>query len=155
MKTWIRTKIKGYTEKLKAIKSKPGPVCMGFALGIFLGTTPFVGLKVLIAIGLTWMLGWSRIASIIGVMQFNVVTGPIFYGFSFVVGKYVLGYNLSLPSESVLSVSGLFHLFTGNLGVFWSLMAGGVILGIPLALLGYMGSWYLIRGIRRRSAPQV
>jgi uncharacterized protein (DUF2062 family) len=84
-----------------------------------------------------------------------VVTGPIFYGFSFVVGKYVLGYNLSLPSESVLSVSGLFHLFTGNLGVFWSLMAGGVILGIPLALLGYMGSWYLIRGIRRRSAPSV
>lgn len=149
MKTRIKNKIAAIKGKLGDIRSKPGPVCLGFALGIFLGTTPFVGLKVLIAIGLTWMLGWSRIASIVGVMQFNVVTGPVFYGFSFVVGKYILGYDVSFPTDRVLSLSGLAQLFTGNLGVFWSLLVGGVVLGIPLALFGFSLMWYLIK--RRRT----
>lgn len=35
------------------IKAAPGKVSGGYALGVFLGTTPFVGLKVLTALLLT------------------------------------------------------------------------------------------------------
>jgi short-subunit dehydrogenase/uncharacterized protein (DUF2062 family) len=149
MKTWIKRKFNTFIEKLAGITSKPGPVCLGFALGVFLGTTPFVGLKAFIAIGLTWLFRWNKVASIIGVFQFNVVTGPIFYGASFVVGRMLLGSNVTLPAD-VMTLSGILQLLTGNLWVFMSLLVGGIALGVPMAVFSFFCAWYLIKWTRNR-----
>ena len=94
MKTFIKNKIRGIKLKLTGIRSKPAPVCLGYALGIFLAATPFIGVKVPIAIFFTHLLRWSKVASIVGVFHINILTGPLFYGLSFLVGKEVMGTNL-------------------------------------------------------------
>ena len=81
--------------KLTGIDAEPHQVAMGYALGIFLAATPFIGLKVFIALALTFIFKWNKIAAIFGVFHINLFTGPVFYGFSYIVGSSVLGADVS------------------------------------------------------------
>ena len=63
--------------------------------GFFLAASPFIGLKIFIAIAITFIFKWNKVAAIIGVFHINPLTGPIFYGFSFLVGNSVLGSDVS------------------------------------------------------------
>jgi len=127
----------GIKSKLTGIKAEPHKVAMGYALGVFLATTPFVGLKVFIAIALTFLFKWSKGAAIFGVLHVNFVTGPIFYGFSYLVGRFVLGAEVSTDVSFSVSIGALIEILTTNSIVFLSLLAGGVILGLPLAVAAY------------------
>lgn len=123
--------------KLTSLKAEPHKVAMGYALGVFLAATPFVGLKVFIAMALTFLFKWSKGAAIFGVFHVNFVTGPIFYGFSYLVGKSVLGADVSTDVNLSFSLGALIEIFTTNSIVFLSLLAGGFILGLPLAIAAY------------------
>jgi len=87
--------------KLLSIEASPEKISRGYALGVFLGTTPIIGTKVIIALGLTSFLKWSRVASVIGVYHINILTGPLFYSVSFFVGKWLIGAqaNLIIPRQ--------------------------------------------------------
>jgi uncharacterized protein len=68
--------------KLIGMKGDPRMISRGYALGIFLGTTPFIGCKVFIALILTSLLKWSKIPAVFGVYHINLFTAPFFYGIS-------------------------------------------------------------------------
>lgn len=123
--------------KLTNLPAEPHKIAMGYALGVFLAASPFIGLKVFIAIALTFLFKWSKGAAIIGVLHVNPVTGPFFYGFSYLVGKSVLGTSVSADISLSFSISALIELLTTNSIVFLSLLAGGIILGLPLAVAAY------------------
>jgi hypothetical protein len=59
--------------KLLNIKAGPEKVSGSYALGVFLATTPFIGMKVFIALVLTTILKWSRLAAVIGVYHNNIL----------------------------------------------------------------------------------
>jgi uncharacterized protein (DUF2062 family) len=103
-----------------------------------LATTPFVGLKVFIALILSALFRWSKTASVVGVYHINPVTAPPFYGISFLVGKSVLGINAQFVIPEHCSITSMFHLFAGAGQIFMSLLAGGLILGIPLTFIAYL-----------------
>ncbi len=150
MKKFTFYKLAGIKEKINALRENPYRVSMGYALGIFLATTPFIGVKVFIAIFLTWIFRWSKAAAIIGVFHINFLTGPIFYSFSYFLGNTVTGTSSSVELTSAFTLDGLLALKSMGIGVFLSLLTGGVILGLPLALASYYYSYYLIK--KKRSA---
>ncbi len=150
MKAYIIKKAAGLKAKLRGIRSRPGPVSLGYALGVFLGTTPFIGLKAFIAIILTSVFKWNKVASVIGVFHINLLTAPLFYGMSFLVGKEVIGAQVNLDFSGSLTLVSAFHLLTGNLSIFLSLLAGGVILGVPMAVGAYFLSMAILR---KREVP--
>src|SRR5512147_1097407 len=93
-------------QKLQSIKASPDEISKGYALGVFLGTTPFIGTKVFIALGLTYFLKWSKVASVIGVYHINLFTAPFFYSMAFLVGKQVTGTELHLAVDRAMTFSG-------------------------------------------------
>jgi uncharacterized protein len=136
-------------EKLMAIQADPRPVCMGYALGVFLATTPFIGLKVAIALVITYIVHWNKISCIIGVLHINILTGPLFYGLSFVIGRTVIGTHLAFNPSQLLSFKGFLALATGSADVFLSLLAGGMVLGVPLSV----GAYFMARALLKKK-PQ-
>ncbi|MFH1296570.1 MAG: DUF2062 domain-containing protein [Bacteroidota bacterium] len=138
-------------EKLVQIKSDPKKICLGYAFGVFLATTPFVGIKVFIALLFTKVFKWSKVAAVIGVYHINILTAPLFYGFSFLVGKQVLGAQIDFSYPEKVSVKALLDIFCGNISIFYSLLLGGLILGIPLTIGAYYLSMYLMHNAKRNS----
>jgi uncharacterized protein (DUF2062 family) len=149
---YIRDKIKKRVieirGKLISIPADPKKVSLGYALGVFLASTPFIGVKVPIAIFLTTLLKWNRIASIIGVFHVNLLTAPLFYGFSYLAGRFVLGQEtVALPCN--FTMKACHDLFAGNCTIFLDLLVGGCILGVPLAFAAYFFSFSIIRRKRK------
>ena len=136
----LKNKLVGIKNKLTGISAEPRKVAMGYALGIFLATSPLIGLKVFIAIALTFIFKWNKVAAIIGVFHINPLTGPIFYGFSFLVGNSVLGSDVSFDFTWPITIKTLYDIITANSMVFMSLLTGGIILGLPLAIAAYFFS---------------
>ncbi len=142
MKHWIILKIVRNTLetlklKISSIRAEPNNVALGYALGIFLAASPFIGIKVFIAIPLSILLKWNKMAALIGIFHINPLTGPVFYGFSFVVGKTILGENVELSLSWPLWAGNPVNLFTTQLALFICLLIGGVVLGLPVSLLAY------------------
>jgi len=136
----LKNKLVGIKNKLTGISAEPRKVAMGYALGIFLAASPLIGLKVFIAIALTFIFKWNKVAAIIGVFHINPLTGPIFYGFSFLVGNSVLGSDVSFDFTWPITIKTLYDIITANSMVFMSLLTGGFILGLPLAIAAYFFS---------------
>lgn len=130
---------------LQSIKASPEKISKGYALGIFLGTTPFIGTKVFIALGLTYFLKWSKIASVIGVYHINLFTAPFFYTLSFFIGKSVTRTQLEFSFPDKMTLSAVFNLFVGNWEILKALLVGGLILGIPMAIMAYLFSSSILK----------
>jgi len=140
----------GVREKLLRIKANPKKISLGYALGVFLGTTPFIGTKVFVALILTSLMKWNRTSSVIGVYHINILTAPLFYGAAFFVGRMLVGAEASFTFPDTFSLQAMYDVFFGNSSVFLSLFVGGLVLGIPMAA----GAYFLSITILRNSAFQ-
>jgi uncharacterized protein len=154
MKT-IKNKFRSVITRLISIDGKPEKVASGYALGIFLGTTPFIGTKVFIALLITSIFKWKKAAAIIGVFHVNSLTAPFFYSLSFFVGKWVMGYDCVFNFPDHFGFKAMVACFAGTSEIFISLLVGGLVLGIPLAFGGYKLCMFLINRRKiRESEPE-
>ena len=128
-------------ERFIQIRGKPREVALGFALGVFVGMTPTIGIQTPIAIFCAALFKWSKLAAAIGVWISNPLSAPIIYGITYITGAKLLrlqpvfGLHLS-PSWSMLKV-----LLLKAPQALAAMTVGGVILGLPLALLSYYLSY--------------
>jgi uncharacterized protein len=123
--------------KLMSMKGDPRMISRGYALGILLGTTPFIGCKVFIALILTSLLKWSKLPAVFGVYHINLFTAPFFYGISYLLGRTILGTQSPFVFPRDAGIGEVFSIFYGNAHIFYSLLLGGIILGIPMAAAAY------------------
>lgn len=127
-------KIKRSVNKLSAIKDEPLRIANGYALGIFLATTPLIGLKVFIALIVSSIFKWNKAAAVIGVYHVNSLTAPLFYGFTFIVGKIIIGGPQSFQMPDSFTFSSMIQTF-GNIEILMILVVGGLAVGIPATYL--------------------
>jgi uncharacterized protein (DUF2062 family) len=80
-----------------------------------------------------------------GVFHINLFTAPVFYGFSFLIGRTVLQSQTEFSLPNKVSLVAVFELFKGNISIFYSLLVGGLVLGIPMAIGAYYLAKYLTR----------
>lgn len=146
-KVWIRLLRSlryGYL-RIVRIKAPAESIALGLALGVFAGCMPFLSLQMVIAVSLAFVLRASKIAAALGTWWTNpfnwALVFPLFYmlGRVFVPGEVAL---LSIGDLAQLSLSELFQR-----GWKWLLITtlGGVIAGIPMAMLTYI---FTLRGVR-------
>jgi uncharacterized protein len=136
-------------DKLSSIKAEPEKVRMGYALGVFLASTPLVGLKAFIAIFITYVCKWNKAAALIGVFHVNLFTAPLFYGFAFVVGRFVLGSSAEFSWPDKVNLVTIFEIFRGNVSIMYNLTLGGLILGVPMAIGAYFLAKCLTMPVKR------
>lgn len=128
-------------ERFIMIRGEPREVALGFALGIFVGMTPTVGVQTPIAIFIAALFKWGKLPAAIGVWISNPLTVPLIYSVTYIIGAKLLSldpvFNMPLsPTWSTLKV-----MIQKAPQAFGAMTAGGALLGIPLAIISYYLSY--------------
>jgi uncharacterized protein (DUF2062 family) len=139
--------------RLRSLEARPESVALGFALGVFLGFTPLLGLKTLLALLLASLFRSSKLAAFIGVTVHDVMLPFVPF---LLRAEYELGYwCLSNPHHFAPKL----HLGHVQLhaALSWSsiftstkpLLIGSVIIGLPVAAVSYFAVWAMLSRIAR------
>lgn len=146
MKTRSYNPVRKMIRKLQSIKADPLKICYGFAFGVFMSTTPLIGFKWVVALPIVMLAKWNKMACLLGIMQVNYLTGPLFYAAAYFLGDAVCGFSNSFQLPERMNFAAVKDIFFGNADVFLSLLTGGIILSIPLTI----GAFFLARSLFAR-----
>jgi len=135
---------KTYKRFLK-IRGQPREISLGFALGLFVGMSPFMGLHTGIAIFFAAILKWNKISSAVGVWISNPATAAILYSITYFIGAKALGIVKAARPPSELTIHSIYNMVINTPKVIGILTVGGIILGIPISLVGYYLSYSAVR----------
>lgn len=153
--------IRAAFRRLLALDDPPERTALAFAVGVFIGFSPFLGLHTLMAALIATVFRFNKIAIFTGTYLNNpfLTLGPIVL-LSYSIGAFVLGQPLKPPAEELHL---LLHprLFDGTYWralaaqstvLLWPFFIGSMILAVALSVLSYPLMLRLLR-LRRAVAP--
>lgn len=124
-----------FREILK-VKDTPHRIAMAFALGVFLGISPLLGLHTIGAFFLAWLLKLNRLVAIVGVYITNPWTIVPIYTFCIWVGAKLTGLERILPAVDWNDVS--LMVFISELKhLIMPFLAGTIVVGSISAVASY------------------
>lgn len=128
--------LKGKLSALLSIKDTPHRISLAFAIGVFIGMSPLLGLHTILGIFAAWALRLNKMVTITGIYVTNPWTIIPIYTFSTWLGARCLGINHILPhiDWKHLTLSMLLNEFSPLLMPF---IAGSLIVGSVSAILSY------------------
>jgi uncharacterized protein (DUF2062 family) len=123
--------------RVRRLSATPHAVALGFAVGVFTATTPFLGTHMIMAVLLAWIIGGSIVAAILGTFVGNPLTYPVFWYGTYEVGRLMLGGGSDRAPIDLSS--GIFQTSVDQLWPILDPMSLGAIpIGLSLALLSYL-----------------
>ena len=158
LKNRLLTPLKKLYERFIKIRGEPRNIALGFALGLFVGMSPTMGLQIAIAVFFAALLKWNKISAAIGVWITNPVTAPFVYGTTYITGAKLLGIKRTYSLNSELNLNAVSKILQKAPEFFWALIVGGIIVGLPLAVVGYYISFSAVtryqEDVKRKLARQ-
>lgn len=151
----IAAYLKDKLRMLHDIRAEPEAVAGGVAIGMFMGFTPFIGLKTLLALFIAWVARCSKMAAVITVTLHDVLLllQPVLIWVEYLLGNWVL----QRPSKKELPQ--LLGHFWEHWGSFfqWSffneciypVIIGWIIVGLPFAVASYFLMHSVLLKMRR------
>lgn len=136
-------------EKLIATRRTPRDIALGFALGLIVGMTPFLGIHIVSCVLLATLFGGSKVAAILGVNITNIVTAPLIYPLNYWVGQKLAGISREIEWPIAAGYTDIIAFLRTSPLILADLFIGGMILGIPLAVIGYFGVLRLVHLYRK------
>ena len=142
-------------ERFVKIRGRPREIALGFALGIFIGMSPTMGIQMPIAVFFAAMLKWSKISAAFGVWITNPFTSPFIYGLTYIVGAKLLGLKsaMTLPDEFTWGI--VREMLKNAPVILGALTVGGIVVGLPLAVLSYYLSFAAVNKYQQRVKEKV
>ncbi|OQY28112.1 MAG: hypothetical protein B6244_08390 [Candidatus Cloacimonetes bacterium 4572_55] len=133
------------------IRGHPREIAFGFALGLFVGMSPTMGVQTVIAISIAAIFGWNKLSTAMGVWITNPFTALFIYTANYFIGASILTLTSSRNFSSYrIKLSGMREMLTQTPEIFWTIAFGGVVLGIPIAIVGYHLSYSAVINYRRK-----
>ena len=77
--------------RVRRLSATPHAVALGFAAGVFISSTPFIGFHMILSAAVAWIIGGSMVAALLGTFVGNPLTYPLFWVGSYEVGSLMLG----------------------------------------------------------------
>jgi hypothetical protein len=151
---WIVPWRKAYQRFLK-IRGHPREISLGFALGLFVGMSPFMGLHTAIAVLLAALFKWNKISAAIAVWISNPFTAPVIYGLTYIAGATVMSYENSYTLPQHFDLNALLDIIRSAPDIIGVLIVGGLVTGLPLAVVGYFGAYFAIYEYRKNLQPRL
>jgi uncharacterized protein (DUF2062 family) len=142
-------------ERFVKIRGRPREIALGFALGIFIGMTPTMGIQMPIAVFFAAMLRWSKISAAFGVWITNPFTSPFVYGLTYIAGAKLLGLKVTMTLPDDFTWSIVREMLKNAPVIFGALTVGGIIIGLPLAVLSYYLSFAAFNKYQQRIKAKV
>jgi uncharacterized protein (DUF2062 family) len=136
------------------LRGCPKEIARGFAVGLFVGMSPTMGAQMFIAVPLAALFKSNKLAAAAGVWITNPLTAPFIYGLTYLVGARIIG--VSGQIKAGLTDGPTFMEFIAKAPeIFWVMTVGGVVVGLPLALVGYYLSFSAITRYRAKIQQKV
>ncbi len=142
-------------ERFVKIRGKPREIALGFALGIFIGMTPTMGIQMPVAVFFAAMLKWSKISAAFGVWITNPFTAPFIYGITYIIGAAVLGLETSIALPEDFTWSIIKETLKNAPAIFGAMTLGGILIGLPLAIFCYFLSYAAVNKYQQRVRDQL
>ncbi len=127
-------------DKLSAIfsvKDSPKKIAISFAVGIFIGMSPILGLHTVLGIAAAWMLRLNKFVTIVGVYITNPWTIVPIYTFATWSGAKLLGMKKIIPSIDWNNIS-FNYLLNEMSHLLLPFVFGTTLLGLLSAVAGYI-----------------
>jgi uncharacterized protein (DUF2062 family) len=150
-------RVRGWLEQLLHTHDTPARTAAAYALGVFFGFSPLLGLHTVLALSLAFALGLNRVAVLLGVYSNLPWILVPYYTLATWLGAALM--RIDVPpgaAEAVVdSVANRswseFRVAAGNLKPFlWAYTLGSTLGAIVIALAAYRASFVMICTHRKR-----
>lgn len=132
------------------IRETPKQIALGMALGVFVGMSPFMGFHTITGVALAALFEWNKIAAGIAVFISNPVTAPFIYSMTYRLGAEITGFSDPAQLATLFKTDGLLALIKSPPVIIADLVIGGILLGIPAALIIYHLTFKIVYSARER-----
>ncbi len=129
----LRDKILGITR----INETPKKTAASFAIGVFIGMSPLLGLHTVLGIAVAWLFRLNKIVTITGVYVTNPWTIIPIYTFSTWLGAKLLGIEDIIPDINWNDIT-LVYFINEMKHVLLPFVFGTTLLGLLSAVIGYI-----------------
>lgn len=152
----ISSGIKKFSRKtlrrLNQLKAPPHSIAAGFACGVAISFTPFVGFHGLLAAAIAWIIRGNVLAALLGTIVGNPWTFPFIWVSVLYTGRYMLGESIRSHIEfSHIFESSLHALITFDFKLFindaWPIIWPMIVGCIPYFILSWLLSYYLLNNM--------
>lgn len=140
-----------FRDKLREVigtKDHPKKIAMSFAVGIFIGMSPVLGLHTVLGIGAAWLFRLNKFITIIGVYVTNPWTIVPIYTFATWVGARLLGINKIIPDIDWNNIN-FAYLLEETKSLLLPFVFGTTLIGFLSAVIGYLLIYHA--AVRNRS----
>lgn len=158
--------IRELIKRLLHIEDTPERTALAYAIGIFLGFSPFVGLHTLVGLAIAFLFGLNRVAVLLGVWTNTPWWIVPFYVIATRVGMSVTGFRMDWATLKEIFQLGMDQGFmssdfwggmTSQWGLLLSFLTGSLILCTFLSVVAYPLSvkWIKFYRLRKRKAKVI
>ncbi len=151
--SWSRS-TRYFAKRVLRLSGSPHTVAAGVAAGVFASFTPFVGLHFIISFIVAFAIGGNLIAAAMGTFVGNPLTFPLIWASTYTIGNHILGQSDALALEELHR-----HLaersFDALVPIIGPMLVGAIPLGIPVALVFYVLSFFAVRAFRDMRREQL
>lgn len=133
-------------DKLRQVISAsdaPKKIAVSFAVGVFIGMSPILGLHTVLGLLLAWLLRLNKFVTIVGVYITNPWTIVPIYTFATWAGARILGINCRIPLISWNDMT-LISLMKDLKPFLLPFFFGTTVVGLVSALAGYFVVHYAV-----------
>ncbi len=136
--------------RLQRLDASPHALALGVAIGVFASFQPILGIQMLFAGAVAWMLNASIGAALIGTFVGTPITWPIMWLGSYHLGALVIGETRSVTLAEIWSVLSAFgasanaHALAAG-GLFWQVIYPLAVGAVPLGLLSGALFYVMVR----------
>ena len=121
--------------RLHRLPGTPHSIAIGLAIGIGISFVPLIGLHLVGALALCWLLRGNYLAAVIGSLLGNPWTLPFMFAIDYHIGRTLLG--IPVIDLDALADLSLHALFDDLWLLLWPMLVGA----LPLALVGGLASY--------------
>lgn len=137
-------------DKLRLLLTVKGPsreIALTFAIGVLIGTSPFIGLHTVLGIVVATIMRLNRLIILLGVYVTNPWTIIPIYTLSTWIGLKITGNEAVLSDIEFKGVS-IFNIFELLEGLIIPFLVGTLVFGLISSIASFFIILYMIRRLR-------
>lgn len=161
-RSWSRS-FSYVTMRIMRLTASPHAVAAGVAAGVFSSFTPFMGLHILLAMVIAWLIAGNLVAAALGTFAGNPLTFPIIWGATWEVGHKIAP-GTGASADAIAAKTGLMESGLGGLvsdfTAIWEpvlkpMTIGAIPLGLVFSAIAYVGVRWLATRFRENRRARI
>ena len=142
--------ILAFRDKLRqilSVKESPRKIALAFALGVFIGMSPLLGIHTVLGLAAAWIFRLNKFVTVVGVFVTNPWTIVPIYTFGTWIGAKLLGIDRIIPDIdwAHLTMREVVHSFGPLLLPF---VVGSTLLGVVSGSLSFVLVYRMVKKSR-------